>query len=71
MLVGVRHDGCTVGEVESTHRDEVRHNLATCAAAYTCPAGPAAHLWTIICFDIVEIAEHVEMLDLGYVPSFY
>ena len=24
MLVGARHDGCTVGDVESKYRDEVR-----------------------------------------------
>jgi hypothetical protein len=27
MLVGARHGGCTVGEVESAHRDEVQAPL--------------------------------------------
>lgn len=37
MLVGARHGGCTVGEVESAHRDEVERLIGELA-----PAGSAA-----------------------------
>ena len=41
MLVGARHGGCTVGEVESTHREEVAQLIEELAAAGSTALGVA------------------------------